>query len=163
MTNENISIRKANETDRAAVLKIAANLSDWFDQDAINRAIPTDLDFHKIIVAEINSQIVGFLTYSTYEGHVYISWLGVDQSLQGNGVGTKLIKTLEKELIDMGIDKLKVETLSDTIDYPPYIKTRAFYEKQGFKKGEIKSITNSEGEKLDSVTYHKELNEENDE
>lgn len=157
MVNENITIREAVEKDQAEILKIAADLSSWFDNDAITRAIPTDLKFHKIIVAEAENKIAGFLSYSTYEGHVFISWLGVEKSRQGDGIGTKLIKHLEDELLGMGINKLKVETLADTIEYEPYVKTRAFYEKMGFTKGEIKAITSTDGEAIELVTYNKEL------
>jgi len=155
-----IKIRKAAQGDNEAILKIAFDLSDWFDDDAIARAIPTDLKFHKILVAETGNKIIGFLTYSTHEGHVFISWLGVAKALRGKGIGTKLIKRLENELLGMGINRVKVETLSEAIKYKPFIKTRAFYEKLGYKKGETRPITSADGEKLELVTYNKELKKE---
>ena len=157
MKENDITIRKATDQDRDAILEIAARLHDWFDQDAVTRAIPTDLYFHKTIVAEINNRLAGFLTYSTHEGHVYIGWLGVDESLQRSGIGTQLIKYLEKELLILGIRELKVETLSDKIDYEPYVRTRAFYEKDGFIKGETRSVISADGEELEMVTYVKNL------
>lgn len=153
----NIIIRYGEEKDREAVLDIAKKLTKWFDNDAINRTIPADLKFHKIIIAEIDDVIVGFLSFSTYEGNVFISWLGVKEDIQGKGIGTKLIKYLEDELKKMGIDKIKAETLSEKIEYEPYIKTRAFYEKMGFQKGETKKITSADGEKIELVTYNKDL------
>ena len=160
MAKSNIKIRKATEKDHKAIIEIASDLLGWFDHDAITRAIPNDLHFHKIIVAETNNSIVGFLTYSSHEGNVFISWLGVSKSLHHNGIGTKLIKYLEKKLFAMDIKKIKVETLSETIDYKPYEKTRAFYEKLGFTKGETRPLTSAEGEKLELTTYCKNLNQD---
>jgi len=68
---------------------------------------------------------------------------------------------LEKELLSLDITKYEVETLSETIDHPPYIPTRAFYEKMGFKKGEAREIISVvSGEKLELVTYCKNLRQE---
>ena len=67
---------------------------------------------------------------------------------------------LEKELLSLDITKYEVETLSETIDHPPYIPTRAFYEKMGFKKGKSREILSTTGEKLELVTYCKKLNGE---
>jgi len=158
MTQNNTTIRLGATADNEAILAIAAQLTDWFDDDAIERAIPADLHFHQTLVAEINGQVVGFVTYTSHEGNVFIGWLGVDQKLHRHGIGTKLIETLEKELQMMSITKLEVETLSETIDHPPYIPTRAFYEKMGFIKGEAREIISSTSEKLELVTYHKNLN-----
>ncbi|MDO8444210.1 MAG: GNAT family N-acetyltransferase [bacterium] len=154
---ENITIRPGTNNDHEAILKIAAILTDWFDEDAIIRAIPTDLHFHKTIVAEIENKIVGFVTYTSHEGNVFIGWLGVDNNLHRHGIGTKLIEALEQELLSLGITKYEVETLSETIDHPPYIPTRAFYEKMGFEKGKSREIISTTGEKLELVTYWKNL------
>lgn len=157
MENDEIQIRYGNNDDREAVLQIAGKLTKWFDADAISRAIPTDLNFHKIIVATQDSQIVGFLSFSSEEGHVFISWLGVSEEVQGRGIGTKLLKFLEEELLKLNINKLQAETLSEKIDYEPYVKTRAFYEKMGFKKAESRKIKSADGEDIELVIYRKDL------
>lgn len=131
MAEVNTTIRQGTASDNKAIINIASVLTDWFDHDAISRAIPVDLNFHKTLIAEIENEIVGFVTYTSHEGNVFIGWLGVDQKLHRNGIGTKLIETLEKELAKIGITKLEVETLSETIDHPPYIPTRAVYKKWG--------------------------------
>lgn len=154
---KDIEIKNASKEDHGAILKIATELSGWFDNDAISRAIPTDLLFHNVLVALEEKQIVGFLAYSSIEGDVFISWLGVARSFQGSGIGTKLVKYLENKLFSLKINKLKVETLSETIVYEPYVKTRAFYEKLGFIKGETRQFTSADGEKLELTTYHKEI------
>lgn len=155
-----IFVRPSTESDHKEILQVATSLSGdegWFDDDAINSAIPTDLMFHKALVAEKAGKIVGFLMYSSHNSDVFISWLGVTRTVQGNGIGTRLIQYLENELINMGIRELKVDTLSESIDYDPYSKTRAFYEKMGFIKGEVRKVTSSNGEELELVTYHKKL------
>ncbi len=159
MAEENTTIRPGTNNDHKSILKIASILTDWFDQDAITRAIPADLNLHKTIVAEINNEVVGFVTYTSHEGNVFIGWLGVEQESQRQGIGTKLVQSLEEELEKLGIAKLEVETLSETIDYAPYVPTRAFYEKMGFEKGEAREIISTTGEKLELVTYCKNIRE----
>ena len=158
---QNIKIRKLEQKDSPEVLEIVKNLRGWFDNYALTFEIPNDLNFHQGHAAEWDGKIVGFVTYSSFEGEVFISWLGVSPDYQRKGIGEALVRELEEKLIRLGINKLKVETLSEKIKYKPYILTRNFYRKMGFVETTNRKIISKETkEKLELVTFQKDLTEE---
>ena len=62
------------------------------------------------------------------EGTFDLYWLAVDAAAQGKGIGTTLVRAVERELRDRGARMLLVETSSR----PDYSDTRAFYERCGY-------------------------------
>jgi ribosomal protein S18 acetylase RimI-like enzyme len=151
-------IRDLEEKDWPKILTIVKKLRGWFDNVALTFEIPNDLKFHNGFVAVSNGAIVGFLSYSSLEGEVFISWIGVDPDFQKCGIGSSLIQKLEKILLENGIDKLKVETLSENVEYKPYEKTRSFYKKLGFTKAEYrKTISKETKEEIELVTFRKNI------
>jgi GNAT superfamily N-acetyltransferase len=114
------------------VLQLIEALLDWFDYDARTRAMPIDLQFQEVFVAEVEGHTVGFITIYIAEGRVNIGWMGVHPDDQRKGIGSQLIKAAEDFSRQKGIDELAVYTLGDSVDYEPYESTRAFYLKHGF-------------------------------
>jgi len=62
------------------------------------------------------------------EGTFDLYWLAVDPTVQGKGIGTTLVRAVERELRDRGARMLLVETSSR----PDYSNTRAFYARCGY-------------------------------
>ena len=62
------------------------------------------------------------------EGTFDLYWLAVDAAAQGKGIGTTLVREVERGLRDRGARMLLVETSSR----PDYSNTRAFYSRCGF-------------------------------
>jgi ribosomal protein S18 acetylase RimI-like enzyme len=62
------------------------------------------------------------------EGTFDLYWLAVDPTAQGKGIGTTLVRAVERELCDRGARMLLVETSSR----PDYSNTRAFYVRCGY-------------------------------
>jgi ribosomal protein S18 acetylase RimI-like enzyme len=62
------------------------------------------------------------------EGTFDLYWLAVDPAAQGKGIGTRLVRAVERELRDRGARMLLVETSSR----PDYSNTRAFYARRGY-------------------------------
>jgi len=62
------------------------------------------------------------------EGTFDLYWLAVDAAAQGKGIGTALVREVERELRDRGARMLLVETSSR----PDYSDTRAFYARCGY-------------------------------
>ena len=64
------------------------------------------------------------------EGTFDLYWLAVDPTAQGKGIGTTLVRAVERELRDRGARMLLVETSSR----PDYSNTRAFYARCGYNE-----------------------------
>jgi ribosomal protein S18 acetylase RimI-like enzyme len=64
------------------------------------------------------------------EGTFDLYWLAVDAAAQGKGIGTTLVRAVERELRDRGARMLLVETSSR----PDYSNTRAFYARCGYQE-----------------------------
>jgi len=76
------------------------------------------------------------------EGTFDLYWLAVDPTVQGKGIGTTLVRAVERELRDRGARMLLVETSSR----PDYSNTRAFYARCGYT--EAARIKGDTGERL---------------
>lgn len=140
-------------------MKIAKKLHPgWFDKFAITRSIPLDLKIHKSFVIEEKNGVLGFITYISSEGETKISWMAVEPKFHRQGIGTKLLRGLEKELKVLGIKELRVDTLDESENYKPYEKTRAFYKKMGFKVEKVKKIKSKDASKeFNLATFSKKL------
>jgi predicted N-acetyltransferase YhbS len=84
------------------------------------------------LVAERDGRVVGFLTVERhYARSAEISWLAVEDSERGQGVGSALVEQLCDTLRVEGRQLLLVMTLSDSYDEgaveDSYVRTRAFY------------------------------------
>jgi ribosomal protein S18 acetylase RimI-like enzyme len=62
------------------------------------------------------------------EGTFDLYWLAVDPAVQGRGIGTTLVREVERDLRERGARMLLVETSSR----PDYSNTRAFYARCGY-------------------------------
>lgn len=138
-----IEIRKGVLEDHPAVISIATVLKGWFSDKEV-KYIKQDLKSHQLLVAEIDSKVIGFLSYFTYEGIGHIGWLGVLKEYHRQGIGRALYNEFEQEMGKIKIRTLQVYTLGDGVDYEPYERTRNFYRKVGFKTHRIEETDNPE-------------------
>jgi len=129
----NIKIEPIKKQHHTEIRRIMKSLDKWFDENTLN-SIVIDLKYHKGYTAKDKDNIVGFITYFVYEGIGNIGWIGVKQDYQNNKIGRKLIERIENDLKKDGINILQVYTLSDSVEYEPYEKTRKFYYNNGFKE-----------------------------
>ncbi|MBC8479591.1 MAG: GNAT family N-acetyltransferase [FCB group bacterium] len=128
---EVIQTRNGKPEDVAGVLEIARSLTEWFTETGVKN-IQRDLEFQKILLAEIADNIVGFLSYYTYDGVGNIGWMGVVKSHHRASIGKLLFECFEEEMKNYEIYTLQVLTLGEGVDYMPYEKTRKFYRAMGF-------------------------------
>ena len=138
-----IILREGDASDTAAVLQIAISLDKWFNEDGI-KYIEQDLEFQKLIIAEFDSEPIGFLSFFTYEGVGYLGWIGVYQQHHGIGAGEMLFFEFERLMKRCKINVLQVKTLGESVEYPPYDRSRNFYRKVGFRKHRSEITDNPE-------------------
>jgi ribosomal protein S18 acetylase RimI-like enzyme len=122
-----------SEGDVNESLKIAEELSLWFTKEALEN-MKKDFNSDNLIVCKNENEVIGFLCYSKLDKNMKILWMAVRKDFQRKGIGRKLLNFLFNEAKNLGISCILVETLTDKDDYEPYIATRDFYYKNGFKK-----------------------------
>ncbi|QQS39099.1 GNAT family N-acetyltransferase [Candidatus Woesebacteria bacterium] len=127
-------IRPFQTSDLLQISEIVASLHPkWFDNNAVVN-IPIDAQLGRSFVAQDNKKIKGFIILSSLEGKVWINWIGVDLSFQGQLFGTNLLKHAENILKDLGVKELRVDTVIEQLPADgSYDKTIRFYLKNGFK------------------------------
>lgn len=143
MMTVELKIREGTASDYSTVIQIAKSLDDWFSEDGI-RYIKQDLEFENLILVCANAEPIGFLSYFTYEGIGYLGWIGVYERYHGTGAGELLFIEFERIMKGHGINTIQVKTLGESVDYPPYDRSRNFYRKMGFKKHRSEITDNPE-------------------
>ncbi|HEY8345834.1 MAG TPA: GNAT family N-acetyltransferase [Symbiobacteriaceae bacterium] len=136
-----IHIRDATTADYEAMLSVARSLPEWFNERGL-REMARDFLTHRGLVAvcirDTSEKVVGFATWlqssDSPEANVAeITWLGVAREFQGQGIGRRLVEALADRCRKAGLSVLQVSTLADSVDYAPYVGTRAFYRRLGFR------------------------------
>ena len=128
-----LQIRDGIEADHQSVLSIAKALPQWFSDKGV-KEIAQDLSYEHLLIAEESSEIVGFLSYYTYNGVGHLAWIGVLPEFHRCGMGTRLVEEFERRMSADRIQVLELKTLSDSEEHEPYERTRRFYEKMGFRE-----------------------------
>jgi ribosomal protein S18 acetylase RimI-like enzyme len=92
---------------------------------------PSGSGYH-ILVAEVNSTVTGYICYGSTpltEGTWDIYWEAVAREKQGQGIGSALTKSAEKEIVRAKGRLAIIETSST----PAYEKTRHFHISHGYE------------------------------
>lgn len=115
--------------------KILENLPEWFgNKQALDdyvekvKALPYWGAFLE------NDNCVGFFAVKThydYTGEIVVC--GILKEYQHIGIGKALYSATEKYLSQNGCKFVLVKTLSDLVDFEPYVRTRNFYKSIGFE------------------------------
>jgi N-acetylglutamate synthase-like GNAT family acetyltransferase len=130
-----MTIRKAKKSELSKCLDIVISLTDWFDEDDISK-IKEAIHSLPVYVFIDNKDVIGFMCINPkFNTTIEIEYLAVDPKSRNKGVGTKLINYIEANLAKDKI--IEVKTLDESRVYEPYAQTRAFFEKNGFKKIEV--------------------------
>jgi N-acetylglutamate synthase-like GNAT family acetyltransferase len=126
-----MGIRKAIKKDFSTCVQIAKNLPEWFDAKELLE-ISKDVEKLPTFVIE-DSGILAFVCIENKsEKVIEIKHLAVEKNHQKKGLGTTLLKFIKNQYPKSEL--MVVKTLDESVDYKPYERTRAFYEKNGFIK-----------------------------
>jgi ribosomal protein S18 acetylase RimI-like enzyme len=126
-------MREVERGDASAILGLARSLEKWFGSVGLAQ-IARDLESHKGYVAVREGRLLGFVTWTPVdETMAELSWIGIAEDVQHEGVGTALLSALTSRLRRDGFHDLTVSTIADSFDFEPYAETRRFYRARGFK------------------------------
>ena len=117
--------------DHEQVLDVARSLATWFHPlDQMTLSI--DLREHTGMVAEEQGEVVGFLTYRLLsDTAAELSWLGVREERQSEGIGGLLLESLERLLRRNGVETLELSTVPADHE-PAFELTNRFYRRRGY-------------------------------
>ncbi|MBN1518388.1 GNAT family N-acetyltransferase [Candidatus Sumerlaeota bacterium] len=93
---ETINVRPIIAADHAAIVKLVAELPEWFSERTRNHAIPVDLKHQIGFVAEEAGAILGFITLFVYEARLNIGWMAVAKNCHRRGAGGLLLARAEQ-------------------------------------------------------------------
>ena len=141
MDSHKITFRKFARPDDVATVEKIVKSTGFFEavfdeidsvKADVSRIIKNPDGEEKIIFAEVDGAPMAFAVFGREcccDALVYRSWICVDNSLRGMGLGKKLMDEVLADVWAAGARKLLLQTSGR----PQYAPTRAFYEKLGFK------------------------------
>jgi len=100
--------------------------------ELLDESLAGDNDY-QFVGAFADDQLAGYACWGATPGTVATSdlyWIVVDRERQGSGIGSQLLREVERVLMADGRRLVMVET-SSRADYAP---TRAFYESRGYTR-----------------------------
>jgi ribosomal protein S18 acetylase RimI-like enzyme len=106
-------------------IKVAIELIDVY----LNDAKQTD---YIIYVSETDGSTTGYICYGKRpltEGTYDLYWIAVDPNIHGKGLGSRLVKHMEEDLMKSGAKLILIETSGK----PEYENERRFYTKNGYE------------------------------
>lgn len=125
-------LRPMTADDFAAAIAIGRSLPEWFNHPGIEE-MAGDRRWQMGAVADVDGEVVGFVTWCSHEGRGEIGWIAVSLEHHRHGIGARLLEFAEDSLRNSGSTEVLVETLGDSVDYEPYERTRAFYRAASFR------------------------------
>ena len=129
-----ISIRRAAESDAAAIAVLATQLgypSEARQAAARLNAVQDHPDI-QAYVAEQDGRVIGFIGLMAFPAfhrdglHGYVTALVVDAALRGSGAGRALMRSAEAWFVERGVKRVNLTTALYRED------AHAFYEKIGY-------------------------------
>ena len=114
-----IEIKKAGTFDFSAVFENDNHIS----REMLDKKI-TD---GEVFIAQLDGMFLGHLRYSLFWDEIpFINMLVIDKQVRRRGVGTLLVLEWEKEMLDMGFNKVMTSTLECE-------SAQHFYRKLGYR------------------------------
>jgi len=114
-------------------LRLARGLDEGFNENGL-ATMADDLPDQRTVVALDDGDVVGFVSIEECNPNVSeLGWFAVADDRQGEGIGTELLAEVYDDSRAAGVELLAVKTLADTVESENDARTRAFYEKEGFR------------------------------
>ena len=108
-------------------------LPDWFGIESAIVQYVRDTETKPTWLAELGGHAVGFVTLNRhFTQAAEIHCMAVRPEVHRQGVGRALLERVEAQCRTDGVMFLQMKTLAPSVDYAPYVCTRAFYMAMGF-------------------------------
>jgi L-aminopeptidase/D-esterase-like protein len=161
MPEGTLLIREKRIEDVEALIEIVRTLPEWFTPNSIEAEITPDLLNEAGLVAQVDGEPVGFVSWGEPEIHkepgvVELCWIGVHRNWRGKGVGKALVRVMEEKLRQAGTSAVELWTVADSEFYPPYADTRTFYRAMGYRDLYVDGVNRTE-QTGDRLFLRKEL------
>ena len=147
-------IRRARETDRAAILALAPRLVNSFtpppwrepdammatDLDVIAQALGSKTDDPAIFVAEVEGAVAGFIHVRSLEdyyrrrSHGHVADIAVAEGAEGQGIATALMAKAEEWSRTQGFDWLSLGVFEQNE------RAERLYRKLGFQRDVVRLL-----------------------
>ncbi len=158
-----LALRASRPADRSAIERIT-RACGLFREDEIPVALEvfdgalagmgsTEPASYEALIAEVDGGTAGWICWGPTPcalGTWDLYWMAVDPALQGGGIGTALLREMERRLA--GLARLIVVETAGRDDYQA---TRAFYEARGYRA--VATIPDFYAPGDDQVAYVKYL------
>jgi ribosomal protein S18 acetylase RimI-like enzyme len=129
-----IVVREARASDVDGCIDVLAALPDYFTPDT-HDLVRVSLRTQRAWVAVEAGVVVGFvLVEGRYSGTAEITYAAVRPERRGQGIGSALVDEVFRALAEAGVAIVEVKTLDASAGYEPYVATRAFWERCGFRQ-----------------------------
>lgn len=129
-----MEFRKLRESDYPALLALYTDAfppderRDYEGEEALGRFIRDKGGKFNAFVADDGGLFLGFMTYWTFEGYVYVEHFAVNPEVRGKRIGTLMLKHLLKETDG----KILIEV--ELPGTPESDRRIRFYERNGFRR-----------------------------
>jgi ribosomal protein S18 acetylase RimI-like enzyme len=127
-------IREASDHDVEPCVSVLVRLPDYFTPNTHDE-VRHGFSKQQVWVATRGEDVIGFvMAERRYPTTAEITFAAVLRQDQGAGIGTALVETALAALARDGVALVEVKTLDASAGYEPYVATRAFWERRGFRQ-----------------------------
>jgi GNAT superfamily N-acetyltransferase len=122
---------ECNEKYLEECLSLARSLPEYFNPPGLAAMEKSLLEDELYLV--VDNVVTAFAAVRLKQkAFAELSWMAVSPLRHRQGIGTALLRFMERDLVRRGVRLLLVKTLAPESGYPPYEPTRRFYRKNGF-------------------------------
>ncbi|MEZ0346861.1 MAG: GNAT family N-acetyltransferase [Infirmifilum sp.] len=118
MDSADLVIRPAGSRDAEALFAIHLKSLEGLDEEDLEwfkGMVSVRSRRRKVLVAEFNGRVVGFIIAYKYRDKAYIDSLAVDPEYRNLGVGSRLIQTLEGLLREEGVEEVALSVKENNL------------------------------------------------
>ena len=132
MSKSIILLRRPDEAFAiSGILHLIDLLTPWWFTENVLEDTRKDLYFQDAMCLTTKDEIVSFITFTCWEGTLYITLMATHPDYQHQGYGSELISAFFEHAKQVGFREIKLLTVPKEVK-PIYESTISFYESHGF-------------------------------